>query len=139
MPPPPRKEPSVLLDLTIGAFALARRVWLSTVRVEEGADGESWDAYSARGPESVDDSDEYLGTVWVDPAGVEWCVIAEFVKVTYDDGLTDLRYEGVSEPTRLSDLCPAGGLHDWGTLEEAGTGKTWAGCEECGAPRPDED
>jgi len=32
--------------------------------------------------------------------------------------------------------CPAGGDHDWGTLEEAGTGTTWAGCENCGAPMP---
>jgi hypothetical protein len=36
-----------------------------------------------------------------------------------------------------NDECPAGGAHDWGILEEAGTGKTWAGCENCGAPMPD--
>lgn len=35
--------------------------------------------------------------------------------------------------------CPAGGEHDWGTLEEAGTGRTWAGCENCGASMPREE
>jgi len=34
--------------------------------------------------------------------------------------------------------CPAGGRHDWGILEEAGTGRTWAGCENCGMARPPE-
>lgn len=32
--------------------------------------------------------------------------------------------------------CPAGGEHEWGVLEEAGTGKEWAGCENCGASAP---
>jgi hypothetical protein len=35
--------------------------------------------------------------------------------------------------------CPAGGAHEWGILEQAGTGHTWAGCENCGASRPAEE
>jgi hypothetical protein len=37
------------------------------------------------------------------------------------------------------DDCPAGGRHEWGILEQAGTGRTWAGCENCGTPRPPEE
>jgi hypothetical protein len=29
--------------------------------------------------------------------------------------------------------CPAGGEHVWGTMEEAGTGRTGIACEHCGA------
>lgn len=34
------------------------------------------------------------------------------------------------------DECPAGGPHTWGVLEQAGTGRTGFGCEECMAPMP---
>ncbi len=35
--------------------------------------------------------------------------------------------------------CPAGGDHEWGVLEQAGTGRTWVGCENCGAAQPEEE
>jgi hypothetical protein len=34
--------------------------------------------------------------------------------------------------TNWYNACPAGGPHEWGTLEEAGTGRTAIGCENCG-------
>ena len=33
--------------------------------------------------------------------------------------------------------CPAGGAHEWGMLEQAGTGHRGLGCESCGASRPE--
>jgi hypothetical protein len=35
--------------------------------------------------------------------------------------------------------CPAGGEHEWGTLEETGTGRTAPGCENCGTSPPKEE
>jgi hypothetical protein len=39
----------------------------------------------------------------------------------------------------MTDECPAGGSHEWGVLEEAGTGRTWIGCENCGKTAPKEE
>jgi hypothetical protein len=35
--------------------------------------------------------------------------------------------------------CPAGGAHEWGLMEEAGTGRTGWACENCHAPMPKEE